>query len=232
MIPRGGRADRVFPDISSTVQNFVTDPSDNIERSVASMTASWLQRAGKGDPNAWTRLESTYRALVCWWCGKSGIPSQDIDDVTQDVFAAIAKALASFEHKSFRGFLWTITRNKIQDYWRKRKKQPTAQGGTTIQKILANVEAESSRRLGSVDTATKILFDEVVALVQREFTNSQWNAFWQVTVEGKEPADVARELGITRNQVYLAKSRILRRIRSEFDGTPEANAFTKREDSI
>ncbi len=194
----------------------MTDSSDSIECSLSSITSSWLQQARNGDDDAWDRLETAYRRLVGWWCSKSGIPSQDIDDVAQEVFASVVKALPRFEHKSFRGFLWTVTSNKIQDYWRQHKKYQAAQGGSSIQQILANVEAESARKLGSVDQATKIVFDSVVRLVKGEFSEMHWQAFWRVTVEGKPAGDVADELGITRNQVYLSKSRILRRIRQEF----------------
>ena len=187
-----------------------------------STTSSWLRQAQNGDEEAWKRLDRTYRRLVCWWCGKGGIPAQDVDDLVQDVFAAVARALANFDHQTFRGFLWTVTRNKIYDYWRRTNKQPMAQGGSSIHKMLAEVEAESSRTVGSVDQATKILFDSVVELVKGEFSGQDWNAFWQYAVEDRPVAAVAEELGITPNQVYLAKSRILRRINQEFgDEAPD-----------
>jgi RNA polymerase sigma-70 factor (ECF subfamily) len=204
---------------SLVAPKIVTDPSDSIESSVSSMTSGWLDRATHGDNDAWKRLESAYRGLVCWWCRKCGVPVQDIDDLAQDVFTALAQSLPTFDHRSFRGFLWTITRNKIHDYWRQCNREPLAPGGSSLQVLIANVEAESSHMVGSVDTATKIVFDAVVRVIQQEFSATQWNAFWQFAVEGRRAAGVAMELGITRNQVYLAKSRILRRIRVEFDGT-------------
>ena len=154
--------------------------------------------------------------MICWWCGKGGIPAQDIDDVAQDVFAALAKSLSAFDHQNFRGFLWTITRHKILDYWRARASGPDACGGSSMHELLANVEAESSRRVGAADQATKIVFDAVVRMVRAEFSDQDWNAFWEFAVEGKPAAEVAVALGVTRNVVYLARTRIARRIREEF----------------
>ena len=182
------------------------------------MTSVWLEEARQGGQEAWSRLHRAYRPLVCWWCARGGIPPQDVDDVAQDVFAALAKSLAVFEHESFRGFLWTITRNKIRDYWRGRPQVPQAWGGSSIDQVLANIEAESHRSVGPADQATKVLFDAVVQLIRGEFPDQSWNAFWQVAVEGKPAADVADALGMTRNMVYLARTRILRRIREEFGG--------------
>lgn len=203
-------------------QQFVTDSDDSIERSISSMTTSWLERAKAGDDDAWNRLDKVYRRLVCWWCLQGEIPARDVDDVVQNVFASLASGLANYEHKSFRGWLWTITKRKIQDYWRCRNVRPIGQGGSTIEDILARMEAESSRTEGSVDQTTKIIFDAIVSLVKGEFSEKNWRAFWRVVVDGKPPADAAEELGMTRNQVYLAKSRILRRIREAFDAEMSA----------
>jgi RNA polymerase sigma-70 factor (ECF subfamily) len=179
------------------------------------MTASWLERSKRGDDEAWDRLDRVYRRLVCWWCLKSEIPARDVDDVVQDVFVAVARGLATYEHKSFLGWLWTITKRRIQDYWRHRNEGPIGLVGSTIEETLAYVEGESS---STVDQATKIVFDAIVSLVRSEFSDEDWHAFWSVVVEGKPPVAVAKELGVTRNKVYLAKSRILRRIREVFGG--------------
>ncbi len=197
----------------------LTDSSDIIEQSVSSITTSWLEQARHGDNDAWLRLDRSYRRLVCWWCAKAGIPNQDIDDLAQDVFAAVAVALRTFEHQTFRGFLWAVTRNKIGDYWRRRNKLPASWDGSSIERILADVEAESHRQAGPSDQATKIVFDAVVHRVKAEFSEKDWRAFWMNAVEGVPAAEAAATLGVTRNQVYLAKSRILRRIRLEFGDT-------------
>ena len=54
--------------------------------------------------------------------------------------------------------------------------------------------------------------------IRAEFEKRTWQAFWQTTVEGRLPADVAADLGITRSTVYSAKSRVLQRLRDELDG--------------
>ena len=175
-----------------------------------------MAHAKDGDDVAWQRVVVLHYKLVCWWCARSGVPTSDVDDLAQEVFAGAYKSFANFERESFRGWLWRITKNKIADYWQSRNKQTVAQGGSTIQEVLDQVEAESSSRDGAVDRATKLVFDAVVSLVRGEFTDRDWQAFWDVSVEGKTAAEVAENLGITRNQVYLAKSRIRRRIREEF----------------
>lgn len=197
----------------------MTDDCDDLNRSVDSFTESLLARARQGDGAAWRRLEQAYRRLVFWWCAKGRVPASDIDDVAQETFAALAKSLGRFQRGSFRSFLWGIARHKIQDYWRSRQERlPMAEG--EVDQLLAGVEEESHSDSGRATQATKLVFDAIVETVRGEFSEQDWQAFWRFAVDGRTASDVATELGISRNQVYLSKSRILRRIRAEFGDRP------------
>ncbi len=54
--------------------------------------------------------------------------------------------------------------------------------------------------------------------IRAEFAETTWQACWRVVVEGQAPPDVARALSLTVNAVYIAKSRVLRRLRDEIEG--------------
>ena len=47
-----------------------------------------LERARANDPDAWARVLGLYRPLVAYWCSRAGVAPADVDDVTQEVFAA------------------------------------------------------------------------------------------------------------------------------------------------
>jgi len=57
-----------------------------------------------------------------------------------------------------------------------------------------------------------------VALMQTDFEERTWRAFWLAAVEHQPPASVAEQLGMSTAAVYMAKSRVLRRLREELDG--------------
>ncbi len=59
------------------------------------------------------------------------------------------------------------------------------------------------------------LYQRALELIQGEVQEKTWQAFWHVAVDDRTPADVAAELDMTVNSVYLAKSRVLRRLREE-----------------
>lgn len=194
----------------------MTSASDSIQCAVESMTTSWLQHAKDGDNAAWDKLNRVYRKLVVWWCLKSSVPRDDAEDIGQEVFISVRRGLETYSHESFRGWLWTITKTRITDFWRRHNKQPAARGGSTVQDLLQEVEAQSSQDFGPTDQATKILFDQIVRLVESEFNKTHWRAFWMRIVEDKSAGEVSDALGVSRTVVHNATSRIRRRINDEF----------------
>jgi RNA polymerase sigma-70 factor (ECF subfamily) len=90
-------------------------------------------------------------------------------------------------------------------------------GGSDAQVQLAQVaedDVSASEETAARDTHT--LLHRALELVRLDFEDRTWQAFWRVTVEGQAVADVARDLGMSRNAVYIARSRILQRLHEEF----------------
>jgi RNA polymerase sigma-70 factor (ECF subfamily) len=63
-----------------------------------------------------------------------------------------------------------------------------------------------------------MLYRRALELMQRDFEERSWQAFWRVVIEGQNPKEVAAQLQMTPNAVYLAKGRVLARLREEFAG--------------
>ncbi len=109
------------------------DPSEEGPHSSAT-SRGLLERVKVDDAAAWHRLVDLYAPLVYRWCRGFGLPEPDAADVFQDVFQAVASSIACFrkekEGDTFRGWLRTITRNKIRDHFRIRGREPAGEGGT------------------------------------------------------------------------------------------------------
>jgi len=181
-----------------------------------------LRRLKTHDQAAWERLVSLYSPLVYLWCQRAGLSGPDVEDVGQEVFCAVWKKIGDFHHDqpgdTFRGWLRVITSSKLHD--RGRRGSVVAVGGEDVQTRLAQLPAavlEDSDGVSEADEV-KLLVRRAVDLIRTEFADEKWQAFYRVVVEGQQPADVARDLNISVNVVYLAKSRVLRRLREEFSG--------------
>ena len=170
------------------------------------------------EPIAWQRLVALYSPLVTHWCRQAGLSEADFQDVTQDVFAAVAASLANFRADragvSFRGWLRGIARHKIQDHFRRRGEP--AEGGTDAQRRLQQVPGPSPEvELSESPAEVAELYRRALDLVRSQFEERTWTAFWRVAVENRAPADVAAQMGLTPNAVRQSKARVLRRLKEE-----------------
>jgi RNA polymerase sigma-70 factor (ECF subfamily) len=176
------------------------------------------------DQAAWERLVALYTPLIYAWCRHAGLQAADAADIGQDVFRAVARKVGDFRRErpgdSFRGWLRTITRNRILDHFSALAAHAQPDGGTEanlrLQQVADEIETDASVTNVSDESETKLLFRRAVELIRGEFEERSWQAFWRVVVEDQAPDMVAESLGLSRNSVYLAKSRILRRLRTEF----------------
>jgi RNA polymerase sigma-70 factor (ECF subfamily) len=168
------------------------------------------------DGEAWGRFVDLYTPVLYAWARRLGISGPDAADLLQEVFVLLIQKLPEFVYdgrKSFRAWLRTVTLNK----WRalnRRAVLPTLAGDAAFDGVAA---PEERPELDEVEYR-RHLVSRALKLMQVEFQPATWKACWECVVEGRPVGDVARELGISVNAVYLAKSRVLRRLHQELDG--------------
>jgi RNA polymerase sigma-70 factor (ECF subfamily) len=188
-----------------------------------STSSSLIERVRGNSPEAWERLTRVYGRLVLRWCRTAGLGRDDLQDVFQEVFAAVMRGIGTFRRDrpgdTFRGWLRTLTRHAIADYFR-RGRQAQAAGGSEAYQLLAQLPDDLALDGDSraVEQEHTILLREVLHLVQAEFEPATWEAFWQSAALGRNAPDVAVNLEMTPAAVRQAKSRVLRRLRQELDG--------------
>jgi RNA polymerase sigma-70 factor (ECF subfamily) len=200
----------------------VTEPSDIQKGDSAGATSlGLLERARSHDAAAWDRLVRLYSPLVERWCRQATLQDADAADVGQEVFLAVARGLDDFRRDpaggTFRGWLRAITRHKIANHWR-RARPGQAAGGSDAYEQFRQLPAAGHEDPSDPATAAEIdvLYRRALDLLATDFEETTWQAFWRVIVEGQRPADVAADLNVTPNAVYLAKGRVLGRLREEF----------------
>jgi RNA polymerase sigma-70 factor (ECF subfamily) len=186
-----------------------------------SISSGLLGRVKARQPEAWRQLVRLFGPVVYGWCRHSGLQPADAGDVTQETFRAVMTGVQNFRRDrpgdSFRGWLWTITRSKVQDHFRRRQGRPAAEGGTDAQQQMQQIpdhppESSTTRPSASVGSSPA---HRGLEQVRAEFEDRTWQAFWRTAVDQQPATAVADELGMTPAAVYKAKSRIMRRIRQE-----------------
>jgi RNA polymerase sigma factor (sigma-70 family) len=168
------------------------------------------------DHEAWHTFVELYAPLVYRFARKRGLQDADAADLTQDVLRSVAGAMKDGKYDpargSFRGWLHMVTRNAVYRSLRGERRQPSGTGDTQQQARLEQIPAPSEQQDWDYEHQ-KRLFVWACEEVRDEFQAKTWTAFWQTAVDGKSVKDVEAKLGLSAGAIYVAKSRILTRIR-------------------
>jgi RNA polymerase sigma factor (sigma-70 family) len=184
---------------------------------------SLLLRAQTGEANAWKDLTELYRPLIIGWLNRQGVPARDLEDLSQDVLLSVVKHLPTFQHSgrrgAFRSWLRTIVCSRTTDYWRGQDAGPQASGGSGATAALQQIADPGSDLNRQWDEEhDRYVLNCLLDLVEEEFEPTTLQAFRRLALDGASGADVAQELGLSVAAAYVAKSRVLQRIRQEAEG--------------
>jgi RNA polymerase sigma-70 factor (ECF subfamily) len=184
---------------------------------------SLLLRAQTGDADAWKDLTDLYRPLLLTWLDRQQVPKNDSDDLVQEILLAIFQYLPAFRHSghpgAFRAWLRTIACNRARDYWRARKHHTPASGGSDVKDVLNQIQDPESELNRQWDEEhDRYVLRCLLDLMEQEFEPSTLRAFRRLALEGASGAEVAGELGLSVAAVYVAKSRVLQKIREHAAG--------------
>lgn len=182
---------------------------------------SLLERVREpADEEAWTRFVELYTPLLFQWASRAGLSDHDADDLVQDVFVALVRELPTFQYdgtKSFRAWLRKVLLNKWREKLRRRRE--TAIGGDDPRfGELASADGEEALDLIGEEEYRQALLAQAFQLMRTDFEPKTWQACWEFIVSEKPAAQIAAELRMTTKAVYMAKARVLQRLRQELDG--------------
>jgi RNA polymerase sigma-70 factor (ECF subfamily) len=201
-------------------------PGESAAEERASTSRSLLARVHANDPAAWDRLVALYAPLIWHWCRKLNLPHQDIADVFQEVFKAVAAHIPDFHRDrpgdTFRGWLRTITKNKVHDHFRLLQREPKATGGSEAQFRWSQIPEAAWDDDGPEADESYHLFHRALERIKTEFEERSWQAFWRVVVDGRSPQEVGQELAMSPGAVRVAKCRVLHRLRQELGDVPQS----------
>ena len=181
-------------------------------------SVSLLERLRQSNQTqAWERFVELYTPLLIYWSRRTGLQAQDAADLVQDIFVLLVQKIPEFTYQkdqSFRGWLRTILMNK----WRNRLRDNARSAANADSAELSGLVGENGLESHWEQEHRQHLVKRALELMQADFEPKTWKACWGLVVEGRSGAELATELGVSENAVYIAKWRVLRRLREELAG--------------
>ncbi len=178
------------------------------------------------DRDSWRDFSRTYERLVLGVGRKSGLTEAEAQDVLQEVLLSVAKTIGEFQSSarrgSFRAWLLNLTRWRIADQIRRRQALPPGQSGADVSDRTATVERVADPAGDSFEKAWDDewqvrLMEAAVDRLRRRVKPRHFQIFELYTLRHWKPEAVARELGVSRIQVYLVQHRLLKQLKAEIE---------------
>jgi RNA polymerase sigma factor (sigma-70 family) len=173
------------------------------------------------DADAWRQFVQVYGPAVYGYARKRGLQDADAADVMQEVLRSVMKAIGRLEYGtrqvSFRAWLFTLAHHRVCDFLARRTSPAQGTGDTAMIDLLEQQPAPAEDTELWDDECSHTRFAWAAERVRACVPATSWQAFWQTAVEGARAKEVAQRLGITVTMVYLAKSRVMARIKEQLE---------------
>jgi RNA polymerase sigma-70 factor (ECF subfamily) len=169
------------------------------------------------DQEAWRQFVQIYGPVVYGYGRKRGLQDADAADLTQEVLRAVSASVARLNYDpqrdSFRGWLFTVAHHKLHDLLVRLRRAGQGSGDSAVHELLEEQPVAQEDVVLWDQEYEQRLFTWAAEQVRCHFQDRTWQAFWQTAVEGKGGKEVAEALGMSVAAVYLAKSRVMARLR-------------------
>ena len=168
---------------------------------------------------AWEEFVILYRPVIYRMARRHGMQDADAQDLVQNVLVRVARAIESWEKQPgirFRHWLRRVSRNAIVSAFT-RSPRDAAEGGSVAKDLFAEYpqSADSQREIARECLREK--YFQAAAVVQEDVHKETWRAFELTVIEGLSCEEAARRIGKSIGTIYAARSRIIKRLRTEIE---------------
>ncbi|WP_237729357.1 RNA polymerase sigma factor [Schlesneria paludicola] len=186
------------------------------------------------DQHAWETFLEVYQPLILRLIRQKRVQEADAREVTQEVLLAVVNSIHRWEadpaRGTFRAWLSTITRNLVVNFLIRQSRHPRGSGDSDVNQWLNQKPAPDcdASRVFDLERRRQI-FRWAAEQIRPEFRESTWQAFWLTSIDGYDVNATAQQLGISPGALYVARSRVMNRIREkveEFRELPSINRET------
>jgi RNA polymerase sigma factor (sigma-70 family) len=178
------------------------------------------------DDTGWVEFDRLYRPLLVRFARARGLGRTDAEEISQQCLEIIVKQIGTFRRrKSFRGWLRRMVNNKVKQFYAQKRRHagadPTALiasshagGSSRVEAGTPHAEENPAEMWEAQWDRTHMMY--CLANLRETFAPHTLRAF-ELYVLHEWPVDrICRLLGMSANQVYVAKRRVLKGIQARY----------------
>jgi RNA polymerase sigma factor (sigma-70 family) len=166
------------------------------------------------DRQAWAEFVGIYAPLVFRYCRRRRLQISDASDVVQEVLSCLSNSLPSFEYERergrFRDWLGVITHREVIRFWKSRDRLKCYHPASEY----SEMEATLDRTTWDSHFHQEVL-QHAMERIAGCFESETWTIFQRVWIQGESAEQVAKSMDAKVGSVYVAKSRVLKRLQAE-----------------
>ena len=180
------------------------------------------------DTLAWSSFRDHFYPVVFNFARTLGLSATDAEDAAQEVMLAFLKAFRSGRYNREKGrlshWLFGVAKRVILDFRKRLPREHIVADDSTGTSFWDMVQDESAVKHSWDTEWRQMVLEKCLQQARRELDNKVFEAFELYALSQKPIEEVAQILGMSRNAVYIAKSRVLsklRQLQKDFEGLSE-----------
>lgn len=180
-----------------------------------------IQRAmDQDDENAWNEFVAVYNNYIYVIIRQMNVPTDDCDDLLQQIFLKIWKGFPNFEYgknrSKFRTWLGNVSHSVVYDYFRKRKSISNKQNKVSEESLNDSFKSISEPEIEEIVEREWRVYISNLAMqnLKKVFSGNAIEAF-ELSLKEVPGEEIASKLGIALDSVYMLKSRVKKRLIEE-----------------
>lgn len=169
---------------------------------------------------AWEEFCRLYGPIIARFARARGIKPADIEELIHDVTSSFFTAQPKFVYDPskgrFRSYLMACVANAIRTRLRRSDLHTSVTASSAVEpSVRDETDWDAAWKQSALDAA-------LTRLREQYNDNPTFQAFEAVVIRGQSPDVVATTLGLSRDSVYQAKTRLLAKLRLELDSIEQA----------
>ena len=169
------------------------------------------------DVDSWNEFVEIYQPLIFRMAERCGLQEADANEVVQEVLARVARAVSNWKPSgnqgSFRNWLKCVTKNLVIQFFRDRRRWPQTSDQSDVRRLVEDQPNPPNDDQWFDLELQRQYFAWAARRLKERFEPTTWAAFWRTSVLDEPIEQVAQQLGISRGAVYIARSRVMNKIR-------------------